>query len=304
MISELNISSCHCYSDSQVALALCWIRNTGRSWKPFVQNRVSESRKLFPVECWKHIPGIKNPADIPSRGTTPLELLVSKLWRDGPELPFEQKEQHIDIPPQCLDELQASEKQAVYGLLANGVVSSGVQNLLECKNFSKLSQLINTVTNVLRFCSILRRKKRATVFDRIENKFAELLLIKSAQVSIRSHNNFSTWERQLSIFEDDDGVLRCCGRIENAANQLYSTKHPVILPGNHHLTTLYVHQAHARVLHNGVRETLGELRPQFWVIKGRSVVKKYCTTVTCVGNIKVGRSCHIPPPPSLLAFRI
>ena len=75
MISELNISSCHCYSDSQVALALCWIRNTGRSWKPFVQNQVSEIRKLFPVECWKHIPGIKNPADIPSRGTTPLELL-------------------------------------------------------------------------------------------------------------------------------------------------------------------------------------------------------------------------------------
>ena len=29
LISELNISSCHCYSDSHVAL--CWIRNTGRS---------------------------------------------------------------------------------------------------------------------------------------------------------------------------------------------------------------------------------------------------------------------------------
>lgn len=157
LISQLNISSCHCYSDSHVAL--CWIRNTGRSWKPFVQNRVSEIRKLFPVECWKHIPGIKNPADIPSRGTTPLELLVSKLWQNGPELPFEQEEQHIDIPSQCLEELQASEKQAVHGLLANGGVSSGVQNLLECKSFSKLSRLINTVTNVFRFCSILRRKK-------------------------------------------------------------------------------------------------------------------------------------------------
>ena len=81
-----------------------------------MQNRVLEIRKLFPVECWKHIPGIKNPADIPSRGTTPLELLVSKLWQNGPELPFEQEEQHIDIPSQCLEELQASNKQAVHGL--------------------------------------------------------------------------------------------------------------------------------------------------------------------------------------------
>ncbi len=46
--SELEISSCHCFTDSQVAL--CWIRNTGRSWKPFVQNRVSEIRSLIPVD--------------------------------------------------------------------------------------------------------------------------------------------------------------------------------------------------------------------------------------------------------------
>ena len=76
--SELEISFCHCFTDSQVAL--CWMRNVERSWKPFVQNRVSEIRRLLPVECWKHIPGLKNPANIPSRGATPLELLVNKLW--------------------------------------------------------------------------------------------------------------------------------------------------------------------------------------------------------------------------------
>ena len=97
------------------------------------------------------------------------------------------------------------------------------------------------------------------MFDGNERKFAELLLIKATRVSIQSHNNFSTWEKQFSIFEDDDGVLRCRGRIENAVKLHYSTKHPVMLPGNHHLTTLYVQQAHTRVLHNGVKETLAEL---------------------------------------------
>ena len=60
---ELEISSYLCFTDSQVSL--CWIRNVERSWKPFVQNRVSEIRSLFPV---KHIPGVENPADVPSRG--------------------------------------------------------------------------------------------------------------------------------------------------------------------------------------------------------------------------------------------
>ena len=81
------------------------------------------------------------------------------------------------------------------------------------------------------------------------------------------------WEKQLSLFADNDGILRCRGRIDNALNLPYLTKHPVILPGDHHLKTLYVCRAHDRVLHNGTKEILTELRSQLWVIKGRSVVK-------------------------------
>ena len=109
-------------------------------------------------------------------------------------------------------------------------------------------------------------------FSGKERQYAELLLIRDAQASLKCHKNFTTWKRQFSFF-DDDGVLRCQGRIDNALSLPYSAKHPIILPSNSHLTTLYVRCAHARVLHNGVKETLTELRSQFWVIKGRSVVK-------------------------------
>ena len=105
--TELEISSCHCFTDSQVAL--CWIRNEERSWKPFVQNRVSEIRSLLPVKCWRHVPGLENPADVPSRGATPLELLVNKLWRDGPEVPLGRADieepSDAEILPECLKEL-------------------------------------------------------------------------------------------------------------------------------------------------------------------------------------------------------
>ena len=303
--TELEISACHCFTDSQVAL--CWIRNVERSWKPFVQNRVSEIRSLLPVECWRHIPGLENPADVPSRGATPLELLVNKLWRDGPEVPLG----HADIEeisgseilPECLKELRVSEKRSVHGLLVSGTAEHSISTIVEIQNFSSFSRLTNVLTYVLKFCSNLRRKTGPTSFDGNERKFAETLLIREAQVSLKTHKNFPVWEKQLSIFADNDGVLRCRGRIENALNLPYSAKHPAILPGDHHLTTLYVRRAHARVLHNGTRETLAELRSQFWVIKGRSVVKRILRNCIICRRYE-GKSCHVPPPPPLPAFRV
>jgi len=74
---ELEITAIDCYTDSQVAL--CWIRGTHHEWKQFVHNRVTEIRALVPPVCWKHCPGIQNPADIPSihKKTYPKSVLLS-----------------------------------------------------------------------------------------------------------------------------------------------------------------------------------------------------------------------------------
>ena len=56
---------CFYWTDSYTVL--CLVRNN-KSWKPYVQHRVNEIRKLTDVDSWRFCPGEKNPADLPSRG--------------------------------------------------------------------------------------------------------------------------------------------------------------------------------------------------------------------------------------------
>ena len=74
---EITLSEFTCFTDSKVSLY--WIRGMDKEWRPFVQNRVNEIRRLLPVNTWRHCPGKENPADIPSRGVSPLELSGSTV---------------------------------------------------------------------------------------------------------------------------------------------------------------------------------------------------------------------------------
>ena len=50
-------------------------------------------------------------------------------------------------------------------------------------------------------------------------------------------------------------------------------KFPVLFPKAHTFTKLVILKAHRSVLHGGVRETLAEVRQQYWIPQGRYVVE-------------------------------
>ena len=108
-----------CFSDSKVALF--WIQGINKEWKPFVQNRMIEIRKLLPVNSWRHCPGQLNPADIPSRGATLLELVGNSLWHDGPSwlrgMETDEPTTDMSMPNECLDEMRVKDQQAFHSLL-------------------------------------------------------------------------------------------------------------------------------------------------------------------------------------------
>ncbi|XP_066919514.1 uncharacterized protein [Clytia hemisphaerica] len=69
-------------------------------------------------------------------------------------------------------------------------------------------------------------------------------------------------------------VYRWKGRLNNAPIP-FDAKHPIWLPTNSPLVDLLIKQAHDKVMHNGQRETLNELRSQFQIPRLRQRVRHF-----------------------------
>ena len=72
----------------------------------------------------------------------------------------------------------------------------------------------------------------------------------------------STLMKQLRLFLDSDGFIRCEGRIHNAQLE-ETTRFPYLIPQNHQLTKLIVRDAHERLKHAGVLSTVTHLRQHY-----------------------------------------
>lgn len=304
---ELPLSAPRCFTDSRVSF--CWIKGSDKTWKAFVQNRVTEIRRLIPPTCWRHCPGKENPADIPSRGITPLELSTRVLWHVGPpwlvkgEPSISTSDEEIQLPAECLSELRSNDQQLVHGLLTAGTASR-LSQMIDCKKFGSFERLISTTALVLKFCRILLSKvRRNNIEESCDlNAEAEHRWILECQKLAVSDKKFEHWKKQLDLFQDESRVWRCRGRIENAAVP-FSTKYPALLHKDHPFTSLLVWKAHGQVLHNGVKETLTELRSRFWIIKGRSLVKKLIQQCRLCRRHE-GKPYSAPRPPPLPLFRV
>ena len=294
--SEIQLSSLVCYTDSRVALY--WIRGVNKSWKLFVQNRVNEIRSLVPESQWRHCAGKSNPADLPSRGMSPAELEKSNLWFSGPDwmadgLPEDEFE--LDMPQACVAEMKVRSTCCL--TVAQEV---GVSQVIECENYSNLKRLICVTGNVLCFVNNLKRRSPSSGLQPFVQ--AETLWIQDVQSVMIQENAFDNLKKQLDLFQDSNRLWRCGGRLELAEID-YGAKHPILLPRNHHFTHLVVLDAHERVMHNGPKETLAELRQKYWIIRGRSLVR-YIIHRCVVCRRYEGPAYKAPPPPPLPIFRV
>ena len=100
----------------------------------------------------------------------------------------------------------------------------------------------------------------------------------------------------------DSGIIRSLSRLNNS---LYHNKDQILLPPNSQVTTLIILKVHRSVNHGGMAETLTQLRLQFWIPKGRLVVKralKTCAHCRRILAVKIANPGPPPLPPERVQF--
>lgn len=119
---------------------------------------------------------------------------------------------------------------------------------------------------------------------------------------MKGNEEFRSWNRDLNLIADENGILRCKGRLSNSDLQ-YSARFPIIFDTAHYLPTLIVWSCHRRVMHRRVKETLTEFRSKFWLVRGRNFVRKLIfNCVTC--KRQDGRPHKSINSPALPEFRV
>ena len=209
------------------------------------------------------------------------ELVYNELWWNGPESTDQSGNNIIEglaMPEECATEMKA--KNLVTHNLLNPTASPSVdlQQVIVCEDYDNLTRLLHVTAYVLRFIRLLKDKDkdRSTPSHQLltleEITEAERLWIIQSQLQLASDGHFDEWRKQFDLFRDEKEILRCGGRLTNSDLQ-YSTKHPIFLSKQTHLAMLIARKAHEKVLRNGVKDTLTEIRTKYWIVKRRSLVR-------------------------------
>ncbi|XP_029677950.1 uncharacterized protein LOC115244447 [Formica exsecta] len=287
----------HLWSDSTVALG--WIRGHPSRWKVYVANQVAEIQTTLPGAQRHHLSGTENPADCASRGISPSELDTHPLWWKDPPWLREDRTSWPDFRDEELAEQLPEER--VRALAATAPTAEATEPE-ELTRFSSLNRLLR----VTAWCKRWRRRVAALrapppppkllpatdTLSAAEWDDACLAWIRVVQAEKYNEESEalargaplskSNQLIKLTPFLDPQKMFRVSKRLKHSI-LAYDERHPVILPGSSHLTRLIIEACHRRTLHVGVQLTLGSIRQQYWIPRGRQLVKEVIhRCVTCV----------------------
>lgn len=316
---KLSVSSSILLCDSQCVLY--WLKSR-KALSTFVQNRVTEI-KSFENMTFRFIPSELNVADIATR-VSPQTL--DDYWFCGPEFlrqpvscwpisectivssaelklaQSEIKDCEFSFDMQMMAVQNDTDQATVDNHKSQSFVKNPVKTNssfislhdIPLQKFSSYNRLLRTTCYVIR---AVRGFKRAgtglnTRITANELYHAQVLWIKQIQ---RDHFNEAivrTQLRDLAPFYDDEGILRCSGRLGNL--NTYASRRPILLPRKSHFTRLLIEHLHRENFHVGTSQTLAILREKYWVPAGRAVVRQVLSQCTTCRKFEGGP--YILPP--------
>ena len=276
------------WSDSEDVLY--WIRGRSRKFKPFVANRVGEIQSLTDPEQWRHVPTKQNPADLLTRGLSVSALTEAETWWKGPvflvqeETEWPEKKLKFRVEPdiEVRKQYQGESEQVTTFL------STSKEDRLDPTRYSswtRLTRLFATVNRFIENCRLpLTLRKKGTLRpDEIVT--SEMQLIRLAQQeefqeeirALKSGRELPGKSKLLSLkpMLDEEGMLRCDGRLTNADCLPWETRHPIILPRNHQTTKLIIKDSHEKNQHGGTNQVLAQLSSRYWIVSAREAIREW-----------------------------
>ena len=283
---DITVHETFFWTDSMIVLS--YIGNTTKRFQTYVANRVKEIRESSEPTQWRHCPGNLNPADDCSRGLDPQKYVEQERWLRGPEFLWNPRDswpdQQIEEIPDT--ELEIKKERITCTTSLESTVNPLFLQLLE--RYSDWSKLLKSVAWLSKFKIWLRNGKRTveykglTVEDLDSAKRTIISLVQrlsfpdelrdlkgKSQACAKKSSSIVKLKPMLS----KDGILRVSGRISEAPTT-FDSKHQMILPQNHHVTTLIIRFYHQQLGHCGQEQLLSRLREEFWIIKGRATIKR------------------------------
>ncbi|XP_053687025.1 uncharacterized protein LOC128736564 [Sabethes cyaneus] len=278
LCSSIELSAkAYFWTDSTIVK--CWLSSLPSRWQAFVAHRVSEIQHLTKNGVWSHVAGVENPADIISRGMTPVQLQYQSLWFNGP-LWLRQDRSTWPNPSEEQPVLNKSvlEERASTSLPVRGMAISEIFALR-----SSLPDLVRLVGWIRRFRynSTNRANRRIGNLSCAEYNEAEVALVRLAQresfqEEISALSKGQTLKPSSIILSTNprlrDGVLRVGGRLTHAPVP-ETRKHPIILHHQHPFTRLVLEYYHRKHFYAGQQLLIASVREKYWPTRIRSLAR-------------------------------
>ena len=225
---ELNIDCLQktYWSDNKVVLG--YIRNTTKTFKIFVANRIQQIHENSEVNQWRYVPSKDNPADHASRGLIEANSGGKfSAWVNGPQFLWDPE--HTWPVEKDVQMVSDTDAEVKYSLKVNiTYYSVNIINALEkTSSWNNIKRIMAVIMKYKETWLNLAKKQKVNIDDPIvdmnllqngETAVIKLYQRRAFQKEISTLQNGKTISGQGSIFKlnpflDNDRVLRVSGRI-------------------------------------------------------------------------------------------
>lgn len=266
----IDSATIYLWTDSTIVLG--WLNSHSSRLKTFVANRVNQILELTEVKQWRH----DNPADIISRGISPVELIRADIWWNGPKW-LEEDNTIWQIQPTLMNDIE--ELPEIRKMKLTLITANPVTHMIN--QYSEWNHMLRGIAWLRRYTRYIkgdkgfREPRQLQISDLREAKLTVLRIVQQEMF----RKEFIALEKGQEVPKNSklrclipfikNGLILVGGRLQNS-NINENRKHPIVLPSFHKITVMIFESYHRELLHIGPQTLLSEVRRQYWPLLGRA----------------------------------